>query len=276
MTASSPVNAVYFYVSSQVNNVALRAPFAAVSGLRSGDSCPVTGSTQLQCAIGAIQAGGTLSFTLLVTSPVYSGAESLLSMSWATQTGQGQPNPSSLVHEGSQDVTLKVGSAAGGVQSYVQPGQALNVANNGSTTGVTTPEAVTVGVKQIALGTSCSNHFLDCFESTVRIVDTTGNPISFNAASPLLIDLVRAASSLRKNARIENATLSYTEVFPDGTSGTPQQIHECINGPSWEIPSGQSRCVVPAVRKATTLTFKDAAGNWHFHIIALSNGRIGW
>ncbi len=280
MTASSPVNTVYFYALSKVEN-GLSAPFGVVGGLRPGDSClPVAaaGATQLECAIGAIQPGATISFTLLVPSPVPpgDGASSVLSVSWAVQAGQGQPNPSSLVHEGSQDVTLRVGSAADGVQSYVQPGQALAVASAGSTTGVTTPEAVTVGVKQIALFTSCSSHYVECLESTVRIVDETGSPIPFNAASPLLIDLVRAASSLKKNARIENATLFYTEVRPDGSSGATQQIQECIDGPAWQIPSGQSRCVVPAVRKATTLTFKDAAGNWHFRIIALSNGKIAW
>jgi hypothetical protein len=277
MTASSPVNAAFFYAYTGVNN-GLSAPFAAASGLRGGDSCtPVGTGTEMDCAIGPIAAGATVSFTLLVPSPLppSSNADSLLSLTWAVQAGQGQPNPSNLVHQGAQDVTLHVGTAADGVQSYVTSGS-LGVTDNNSTTNVTPPQAVTVGLKQTIVLSSCTSHFNQCLSSTVRIVDDSGAPIQFSGTNPLVIDLVRAASTLKKNAKIANATLSYTEVLPDGSLGASYDIQSCINGPAWQIPSGQSRCVVPALRNATTLTYQDAAGNWHFHIIALTNGIINW
>lgn len=279
MTASSPVNTAFFYAFTNTTVSGLNAPFVAVPDLRAGDSCasPVGSPTEMDCVIGSIAAGGTVQFTLLVTSPLppSPATDSLLQLTWAVQAGQGQPNPSNLVHQGSQDVTLHVGSAADGVQSYVTSGS-LGVADNNSSTNVTPPSAVTVGVKQTIVLSSCTAHFNQCLSSTVRIVDDSGTPIPFSSSNPLVIDLVRAASTLKKNAKIANATINYTEVLPDGSLGATYVIQDCVNGPAWEIPSGQSRCVVPALKNATTLTYQDASGNWHFHIIALTNGIMNW
>lgn len=281
MTASSPVNAVFLYLFTGIRVAAESNPssgpaFGTVTGLRTGDSCtPVQGSPhRLDCVIGAIQAGSTVSFTVLVPSPVATDStERLLSVSWEAQTGQGQPNPSNLVHEGSQDVTLKVGSAEGGVQSYVEPGQALGVVADGTTTEVKPPKPVTVDVRQQAVSYSCSPHYTKCFESTVTIVDVNGGAIPFDSTDPLVIDLIRSTSSMKRGGNIGNAQLSYSS---DGVNWVP--ILECTEGtlPRWVIPWNQSRCVVPAVKKATTGTFVGLDGTWHFQIIALSNGKIGW
>ena len=161
---------------------------------------------------------------------------------------------------------LQAGNASDGVRSYVPAREELGVTDAGTTTEVQPPTPVTVGLKQQQVPSSCSPHYTKCFQSTVTIVDAAGEVVPFTPADPLLIDLIRAKSTLKKGANINNAKLSYSA--DGGLNWVP--ILECSGSAAagWAIPAGETRCVVPALKKATTGTYVDSAGNWHFQVIA--------
>ena len=295
MTATSPTNTVYFYAFTAATNGLTPQFTPTVADLRPGDSCQapavVPAGTELDCVIGPIAQGSTVTFTLLIPSPLAPPPDvtgkvpnSLLSVTWAVQSGQGQPNPSNLIHQGTQDVTLHVGSAKDGVQSYVLANDTLSVEDSGAETKVKTPKPVTVGLKQVVPGSSCSPQNKKCFESTVTIVDTsTGVPkeVEFTQADPLQVDLFRPVSSLKKGAKFANANLLYKS---GGGAWVP--IPTCalaVVPPSptqpYAIPTSYPfRCITPQVLPIATngQTGVDALGNWYFHILGLFNGTTDW
>lgn len=282
---NSQINDIFFSALTSVSASGLSAPFVSpVTGLRSTDSCVVT-ATRVDCHFVSLPPGSDpISFILLVTSPVSSGPESLLSVSWGVLTGQGKVNPSNFIHQGSQDVTLHVGSAKDGVQSYVIAHNNLKVADGSASTNVNTPKSFTVGLQQVVDPSSCSPHYKQCFQSTIRIVDPfalTEVPVPFDAADPLVIDLFRPSSSLKKNADFANAQLFYKS----GLGSDPLvPIPTCAPGaPGTTGPFGipaayPYRCVTPQVLPYATTgtTGVDALGNWYFHILGLYNGITNW
>jgi len=273
-STSSNINNIFFSAITSVSN-GMTAPFAPVTGLRTGDSCTLSlGGTRVDCQFVSLPSGSApISLTLLVTSPQAPNTQpdSTLGVSWAIQAGQGNSNPSNFVHQGAQDVTLKVGSAKDGIQSYVLANSDLSASDTNAKTDVTPPTAVTIGVKQVISPSSCSPHYKPCFESTITIVDTSGNLVQFNGA-PLVIDLFRAASTLKKNAKFANAQLFYT-----GADGITYTIPTC--DASNTVPTAPPRrCITQAVTgNATTgQTGVSANGDWLFHILASENGIINW
>jgi len=245
------------------------------------------GNTRLDCAFGPLPPGApAIEFILLVPSPtvVPPTPDSKLSVSWTIQAGQGQANSSNLVYDLSELVTLKVGSPKDGVQSFVLKNETLGVEDDGAKTKVKTPQAVTVGLKQVVPGASCSPQNKKCFESTVTIVDTsTGVPkeVEFTQADPLQVDLFRPVSSLKKGAKFANANLLYKS---GGGAWVP--IPTCalaVVPPSptqpYAIPTSYPfRCITPQVLPIATngQTGVDASGNWYFHILGLFNGTTDW
>jgi len=248
---------------------------------------PSLNNTRLDCVFGPLPSGSpAIEFTLLVTSPtvVPPTPDSKLAVSWTIQAGQGQANSSNLVYDLSELVTLKVGSAKDGVQSYVLANQTLSVEEAGAETKVKTPKPVTVGVKQVVPGSSCSPQNKKCFESTVTIVDTSsGVPVEipFTQADPLQIDLFRPVSSLKKGAKFANATLLYKS---GGGAWVPIPTCELAVVPAsptqlYAIPESYPyRCITPQKLPYATNgeTGVDAIGNWYFHILGLFNGTTDW
>jgi hypothetical protein len=265
---------IFFGAQTTVSNGS-SAQFGTTIGLRPGDSCSTSnGGTILTCAFGPIAKGTELDVTLIVLSPTApsDGSQSVLSLAWDVQAGQGQLNPSNFVHFGSQDVTLQVGSAANGVSSYVLPNNDLGVSDSGTSTDVTPPIAVVVGVKQVVNPQSCSAQFKQCFQSTVRIVDLNDVLVQFTPDNPLVIDLLRDVSTLQRTAKIANAQLLY---LSDAANAVWVPIQTCNKDGT--IPNGTDRCVTAVVKKwVPGTTGVDKAGNWHFHVIALTNGIINW
>jgi hypothetical protein len=286
---SSNINNVFFTAVTNVTN-GLSAPFTVpVTGLRPGDSCtPSMGNTRLDCQFVSLP-GGTapIVLTLLVPSPLApeavngTVADSTLSVGWSIQSGQGNQNPSNLVFDLSEAITLKVGSAKDGVQSYVLANTVLSVADAGAATKVKPPKPVTVGIKQIVPGASCSPQNKKCFESTITIVNDSGAEVPFTQADPLQIDLFRPVSSLKKNARFANVTLFYQR---GSDSWAPIPTCELALVPPsptqpYAIPTSYPfRCVTPQVLPYATTgqTGVDALGNMYFHILGLFNGIINW
>jgi hypothetical protein len=283
--SNTTVNTIYFGALTTLSD-GRSAPFGAPLGLRQGDSCTGVGGTTLNCTFGSIPRGGELVVTLLVPSPTAPSPvqNTALGISWDVQAGQGQLNPSNFVHEGSQDVILQVGSAKDGVQSFVLEGTPLYVIDAGAAgakTAVTPSKAVTVGVKQIVPGSSCSPQNKKCFESTVTIVDDSGQEVPFTQDNPLQIDLFRPVDTLKKGARFANATLYY-----QSGSGAWVQIQTCevstvtpAPAQPYLIPTSYPyRCITPQKLPyaATGETGVDVQGNWYFHILGLFNGIIHW
>lgn len=282
---SSNINSIFFTVATSVVD--------KVSGLPNAMSAPfivpVPGctasltNTRLDCEFGPLPAGSApIVFTLLVTSPTVSGTapDSNLRAGWTIQSGQGQANPSNLVYDLSEVVTLKVGSAKDGVQSYVLADGILSVADASAAnaaTKVKTPKPVTIGVKQIVPGGSCSPQNKKCFESTITIVNDAGAEVEFTQSDPLQIDLFRPFDSLKKNARFANAQLLYKS-----GAGAWVPIQTCAVDPTtsaYVIPTSYPfRCITPQVLPyaASGATGVDASGNWYFHILGLFNGVIDW
>jgi len=271
---SSNINDIFFSIITTSSN-GVTIPFGTVSGLRQGDSCDATpNGAELDCHFISLPAGSApISLTLLIPSPKSTGPDSILGVAWGVQTGQGKPNPSNFIHQGSQDVTLRVGSAKNGVQSYVNGGGNLKVADGGTSTNVTTPKPVAVGVQQVVDPSSCSPHYKKCFQSTIRIVDPVSGALISFTTDPLVIDLFRASSSLKQNSDFANAQLLYK-----GDDNIWRVIPTC--GPGNVVPADPpNRCVTPAVAAGTAVvgdTGVDASGNWLFHVLAGTNGIINW
>ena len=182
--------------------------------------------------------------TLLVPSPVAplpvngSVPESTLAVGWSIQAGQGNQNPSNLVFDLSEAITLKVGNARTACKATCSRTPSWASTDAGAETKVKPPKAVTVGVKQEEASASCSADYMKCLQSTVTIVDADGNLVPFDAANPLLIDLFRPIGTLKKGANISNATLSYSA---NGETSLP--IVECERvGTGWKIPDGYLFC----------------------------------
>jgi hypothetical protein len=173
-------------------------------------------------------------------------------------------------------VTLQVGSAKDGVQSFVLANETLSVEDAGAETKVKTPKPVTVGLKQVVPGSSCSPQNKKCFESTFRIVDADGL-VGFTQDEPLVIDLFRPVSTLKKGAKFANAKLLYK-----GDDNVWVEIPTCLAGSTatgYVIPTvAPYRCITPQVLPyaAAGATGVDVAGNWYFHILALFNGVVDW
>jgi hypothetical protein len=282
------VNRIFFTAVTSVIDpgtslpTGLTAPFVVpVAGCT---PAPSSNNTRLDCEFGPLPAGSApIEFIVLVSSPVGtpSQPDSKLAVSWTIQAGQGQANPSNLVYDVAELVTLKVGSPTEGVRSFVLANTVLGVADpslGDASTNITPPAPVTVGVKQyISTGGSCSADYKQCLQSAVSIVDNAGKPISFDPAAPLAIDLFRPVTTLNKGANIRNAVLSYS---PDGLAAALPIIDCNRVGSSWQIPAvisgayAQDRCVVPS-KPVNKLTFADKLG-WHIRIFAKSNGLIDW
>ena len=276
---NSNVQNAWLKVVTSTDKPGLKAPFdPSQVPANCAIDASVADNTALICTFSQAELTPPgVAFTILIPTPQApaGGAAASLSLLWTLQAGQGKSdaNPSNVVQQQTQAVVMKVGSPTD-VRTWVRSGDKLKVASTaGTSTEVKPPLPVTVGLKQDTSASSCSSQYKQCFESTVRIVDNNSVAIAFG--SPFIsIDFFRPASSLKKNADINNAVLFYREVFPNNTVGVSQQIVPCINGPAWEIPTGSDRCLVPAF-PVNTLTFADSSG-FHLHVIARKNGIINW
>lgn len=237
-----------------------------VSPLGSALICQFNDSAQLVAGI---------TFVLVIENPdpPNNGSDSHLKLHWTVQAGQGNAdsNPSNVVQQDTPDIVLSVDTSAG-LRSYVLQGQGFKVANGGSLTTVTPPSGVPVDLQEGFNQNSCSPMYKKCLQSTISIVDVfTGNPIQF-PGSPLVIDLLRDKSTLKGFADINNAVLHYT-----GGDGSYDIVPCSSNGSGgWTIPLGSSRCVIPVSTDPLQGTYVDASGNWHFRVVATSNGIINW
>ena len=218
-----------------------------------------------------------ISFTLVVNNPnpPSSGSDSKLQLLWTVQAGQGNANanPSNVVQQATPFIVLSVNSPAG-LRSYVLKNQGFKVANSGSETKVTPPVGVPVDLNEEIDGNSCSPMFKKCLKSTLTILDITGQTFQF-APNLLVIDLLRAKATLKGNADLN---LAYKLLRYTGEDGT-YDIQDCVADSSltfpWKISAG-SRCVVPPSGGSAGGTFVDAAGNFHFRVLATTNGIIAW
>lgn len=282
-------NAIFTFTNSFPNNgpgTELKVPTIAPNGNASG-TCraePVGALNPTKIVCNVATAGSPLNFTLQALSPTTVESqppEIAMSIDWQVKVGQGtDSNNSGVAQLGDGVVTIKAGSTTD-LRGYVDATTSLIVVNaTGTKTKVTPSQAVTASLKQEVVPGSCSPHFKSCLQSTTTIEDSVGDAILFNPLDPLIIDLVRDTSTIKKGAKIANATLSYFAKIPltdPPVYGTPYDINKCVLLTSgWAIGPGDDRCVVPATKPANAYTFEDNAGNWHFRIIARSNGKIAW
>jgi hypothetical protein len=279
-------NAIFTFTNSL--GTAFKVPTIAPNGNASG-SCHAqlpANPTTIVCNVAT--GGSPLSFTLQALSPTTTEdtpAPTSMTINWDVKVGQGEDsNNSGIANQGAGLVNIQAGSTTD-LRGYVDATTSLIVVNaTGTKTKVTPSQAVTASLKQEVVLYSCSPHYKSCFESTTTIEDGAGFPIQFNPPlDPLFIDLVRDASTIKKGAKIANATLSYflkigVDVTGAPVYGTPYVINPCVllSG-DWAIGSGDDRCVVPVTKPANTYTFEDkVTGDWHFQVRGRTNGKIGW
>jgi hypothetical protein len=250
-----------------------------------------TGGATGTCALGSVgptpavickvsmggNSVGSLNFTLRALSPQAQNAQppvDQMSILWSVQTGQGAAgsNPSQITNKGAGIVNLAAGSPTD-LRGYIDPDTGLTVQDTGgSSTKVSPSKPATAEVEQQVSSSSCSNQYKVCLQSSLSIKTASGDLIQFNP--PLIIDLLRAKSTLKGGAKIENAVLFYTT--DDGL--TTYQIVGCNSDGAggWVIPPLSDRCLIPASSDPAQGTFVDQAGNWHLRVLAFTNGIINW
>jgi len=245
---------------------------------------PPNGNASATCAAGpegptliicqVTTAGSPLTFTLQAASPLPPAAVvpgDQMTIVWTVQTSQGSDaNNSGISNTGNGVINLVAGSPTE-LRGYVDNDTPLTVADAaGTQTKVRPSKPATAALKQEVSLSSCSPQFKVCLRSTTTIEDVDGVPITFDP--PLIIDLVRDASTMKKGAKIANLTLTYTP-----KNGVPYTINECVLVAGvWTWITGD-RCVVPATKPANAFTYEDKiTGDWHIQVRGSTNGQIDW
>jgi hypothetical protein len=285
---TSDVNNAWFRVHTTLNG----GPGPLFAGAPS--QCSIDSQVQpvgsgLVCQVTLLFAvpAPSVALTFVVPTPNAPGdnGTSQLRLEWSIQAGQGKgnSNPSNVVQNDSKAITLSVGSARDGVSSYVTANSSLTVTLDLSNTQVKPPKDVPVNLKQVdddPSYLSCLAIYKKCLTSTLTIVDpVTSALVTFDPTSPLVVNLIRSASTLNDGALISSAVLHYV-----GTDGSYDIIPCASDGlGGWTIPlttPASSRCMIPLGVDPTDPsqgTYVDATtGDWHFRVLALTNGIMNW
>ena len=247
--------------------------------------------------------GGIASFFAVVRAPVIG---SLIDFRWDARYGTGSAE---RVITGTTVTALQ--SAGGDSSSAYIPragatlftgAEAVPNTDDRSTTRLTVaPQDSTAIIASIADddngGNSCSPH-VQCFGATVTVLKArtqTKASVGDGLRSPLLIVLRRDASTLRKDARINDSVIFYQVIPAIGGGGAPVRL--CSDNGIYRPPTLSEPCIrerreYPRKhrhkrdddrdaddrhhrnKRHRGSTSSDLAGDWEYVIEAFDNGRF--
>lgn len=284
--STNVINSVRFSATATALTDGETATFKESIGL----NCSGMGGTTVDCPIGQMRGGGdSASFVLVFEAPI--AAESPLpadriDLAWKTSYGESNNDASGAAHTDTQTGTVAtlLGTPTNTeVRAYVPSEGALlftgpsgvATASDPWTTTVNVPTSGRAGVVEAQSLDSCSADYLVCVTSTLDI------PGSF-AAPYLAITLRRDASTIKKGAKIANATLSHQAGAYDVAgnfiaTGAPADLVSCDLLPGRVPNATHKRCIdYRTVYTKKTAPTPDFEGDWEFGLRALENGRIAW
>jgi hypothetical protein len=275
-TNTNTINNVRFTGTLSISTSEV-ATFSSADGI----GCNATGMS-VDCAIGQLRAGQSVSFAVFFKSPQRAGAaDGVVSFSGTTfyAEGTGGPNsvpPNSTVNWTASSVTLGTLNPTH-VKSAVQKSGGTLFTGDGAaakstdtwTTTVTVPASATyttADVLEETIATPLAPNLADQSSSTLTI------PGQF---AQLVIKLRRDASTLLKGAKIASARVLYKDPsHPDARVVYPYEVLPCTDTTFGTLPQPG----IPCIRTRTEYTKKNAptadwVGDWEFEILANDNGR---
>lgn len=281
---TNTINNVRFTGTTVVTDAAEKAVFSASDGL----ACtPGMDGTTIECAIGQLRAGESVSFAVFFAAPqkVTNGVADGAGLDGVSFTGitfyaEGTGGPNSVpqnstvpwsagaVTLGTANPTLvKSAVQKSGGSVFTGSGAAATGADTWTTT-VVVPAAASYTTASIAESTDVplAPDLTDKSTSELTIPGSFAN---------LVIKLRRDASTILKGAKIASARVYYSNpTVPDPRVVYPYEVLPCSDTTYGVLPQPGIPCLNRRVeytkRSAPAL---DWVGDWEFEILALDNGR---
>lgn len=284
-TNSNTINKFRFTGTTVVTDGAEKAVFSSSDGL----GCTASGDgTSIECAIGQLHAGQSVSFAVFFKTPqkvvngVADGAHTdFVNFSGVTLYAEGtggvpnsvpdnstKPWTATPVELGTNHPTfVKSAVQKSGGTLFTGAGAAATALDSWTTT-VVIPATTTFTTAQIEETTDVplAANLLD------RSITTLSIPGSFQK---LVITLRRDASTLLKGAKIASARVYYdSPTTPAPGVVYPYEVLPCSDTTHGVLPKPG----IPCINRRTEFTKKTAPapdweGDWEFEIFALDNGR---
>lgn len=279
-TNTNTINNMRFTASTAVTDGAEAATFASSEGL----ACTAgAGGTAIECAIGTLRAGQSVTFAVFFRSPVKvtngvadADGQDAVSFSGITYYAEGTGGLGNSVPQNSTvafaAAPVQLGTNSPSlVRSAVQKaggqlftGGAVATAADPWTTSVMVPATATFTTAELAEAISpvpLAPNLLN--QSTTELTI----PGSF---AQLVITLRRDASTIVKGAKIGSAVLYYAKLVSD----VPFAVPACTDTSFGVLPKPG----IPCIAQRTEYTKKTAPtpeweGDWEFVVYALDNGR---
>jgi hypothetical protein len=282
---SNTINKFRFTGTTAVTDAAEQAVFSASDGL----ACVASnGGTSIECAIGTLRAGQSVSFAVFFKAPQkatngvadgagtdfvnFSGttfyAEGTGGVPVSTPDNSAKPWAAAPVELGTNNPTfVKSAVQKIGGSLFTGSGAAASPADTW-TTSVVVPASASYTTAQIEETTDVplAANLLD------RSITTLTIPGSF---AKLVITLRRDASTIVKGAKIASARLYYdSPTTPAPGVVYPYEVLPCTDTTHGTLPKPG----IPCISRRTEYTKKNAPtpdfeGDWEFEVFALDNGR---
>jgi len=284
-TNNNTINKFRFTGTTAVTDAAEKAVFSSSDGLACGAS---SDGTSIDCAIGTLRAGQSVSFAVFFKTPhkalngVADAAHTdFVAFSGTTFYAEGnggvpnsvpdnstKPWTAAAVELGTNNPSfVKSAVQKSGGSLFTGSGAAATAADTWTTT-VVIPATTTFTTAQIeeTSDVPLASNLLD------RSITTLAIPGSFQQ---LVITLRRDASTIVKGAKIASARVYYdSPTTPAPGLAYPYEVLPCTDTTHGVLP----KLGIPCINRRTEYTKKTAPtpdweGDWEFEIFALDNGR---
>lgn len=294
VSSNNTVNNVVFTAESAV--LPSDGRIAAYSPPAVGFTCQAVTATKVSCALGQLKVGDSRDFYIYYLAPKAptNSATGTLNLGWTLNYAEGANDSTGASRLDTQTGTATVGLGTFNplnVKSSVPPAKQVQVFT-GAYGVATSTDPWTTSVVVPTLNTATTTAEIvesktDCaFGSTTLcpvFSDITIPSVAVSVSNPLIITLLRDASTIPSNAKIRDAKLFY---FPDPVFAPDYnvEIQNCSVTPlgSATTPDPYNggiikRCIVSRTDfKNNNAPTPDYVGDWQFILNALENGRLSW
>lgn len=276
---TNTINNIRFTGATAATDGAEVAAFASAEGIACSTSA---GGTAIDCAIGTLRAGQSISFAVFFTSPLKvtngvadADGQDAVAFSGITYYAEGTGGINSVpqnstvafaaapVQLGTNSPTL-VRSAVQKSGGQLFTGGAVATAADPWTTTVSVPATATYTTAELAESISPIPLAPNLLNQSSTVLTIPG---SF---AKLVITLRRDASTIVKGAKIGSAVLYYAKLATD----VPFAVPACTDTSYGTLPQPGIPCVAQRAEytKKTSPT-PEWEGDWEFVVYALDNGR---